>query len=103
MSQRAFGSSLPILGYACFIAACFLFVRGYQFNTDDQAEHLPQIYQILDSELYPHDYFVNASNSIFTVRFYYEKLVLFRVGQMIGEEETPSLLAVPKGAAPSVG
>ena len=77
MRNQAFGSSLPILGYALFVAALFLFVRGYQFNTDDQAEHLPQVYQMLDSELYPNDYFVNASNSIFTVRYYYEKLVLF--------------------------
>ncbi|MCB9185787.1 MAG: hypothetical protein H6601_03490 [Flavobacteriales bacterium] len=85
MSKRPFGSSLPILGYALFVAAVFLFVRGYQFNTDDQAEHLPQIYQQLDPELYPNDYFVNASNGIFTVRFYYEKLVLF-VAETIGLE-----------------
>lgn len=67
------------------MAALFLFARGYQLNTDDQAEHLPQIYQMLDSELYPNDYFVNASNSIFTVRHYYEKLVLF-VAQTVGLE-----------------
>ena len=85
MSKRPFGSSLPILGYALFVAALFLFVRGYQFNTDDQAEHLPQIYQQLDPELYPNDYFVNASNGIFTVRFYYEKLVLL-VAETIGLE-----------------
>lgn len=85
MSKRPFGSSLPILGYALFVAAVFLLVRGYQFNTDDQAEHLPQIYQQLDPELYPSDYFVNASNGIFTVRHYYEKLVLF-VAESIGLE-----------------
>jgi hypothetical protein len=45
MSKRPFRSSLPILGYAFLVAALFLFVRGYQFNTDDQAEHLPQIYR----------------------------------------------------------
>ncbi len=83
MSNRPFGSTLPILGYACLVAAVFLFVRGYQFNTNDQAEHLPQVYQMLDAELYPNDYFVNATNSIFTVRHYYEKLVLF-VAQTIG-------------------
>ena len=77
MSKRPFGTSLPILGYAILVSAVFLCVRGYQFNTNDQAEHLPQIYQLLDSELYPNDYFVKASNEIFTVRFYYEKLVLF--------------------------
>ncbi len=85
MSKRPFRSSLPILGYAFLVSALFLFVRGYQFNTDDQAEHLPQIYQMLDSELYPNDYFVNASNSIFTVRFYYEKLVL-AVANTVGLE-----------------
>lgn len=85
MSKNPFGSSLPVRGYACFVAALFLFVRGYQFNTNDQAEHLPQIYQLLDSELYPNDYFVNASNSIFTVRHYYEQLVLF-VAKTIGLE-----------------
>ncbi|MCB0755304.1 MAG: hypothetical protein H6603_03390 [Flavobacteriales bacterium] len=85
MSKRPFGSSLPILGYALFVAAVFLLVRGYQFNTDDQAEHLPQIYQQLDPELYPNDYFVNASNGIFTVRHYYEKLVLF-VAETVGLE-----------------
>lgn len=85
MTKRVFGSSLPILGYALFVAAVFLFVRGYQFNTDDQAEHLPQIYQLLEPSLYANDYFVNASNSIFTVRFYFEKLVLF-VAQSIGLE-----------------
>lgn len=85
MSKRPFGSSLPILGYALFVAAVFLLVKGYQFNTDDQAEHLPQIYQQLDPELFPSDYFVNASNSIFTVRHYYEKLVLF-VAESIGLE-----------------
>ena len=85
MRRQLFGSSLPILGYACFVAALFLFVKGYAFNTDDQAEHLPQIYQMLDPELYPNDYFVNASNSIFTVRFYYEKLVL-TVAETVGLE-----------------
>lgn len=85
MSKRPFGNSLPILGYALFVAALFLFVRGYQFNTDDQAEHLPQVYQQLDPELYPKDYFVNASNSIFTVRHFYEKLVLV-IEEVVGLE-----------------
>lgn len=85
MKQRLFGSSLPLIGYACFIASLFLLVRGYQFNTDDQAEHLPQVYQMLDPQLYPNDYFVNASNGIFTVRYYYEQLVLV-VAKTIGLE-----------------
>lgn len=77
MAERPFISALPSIGYAFLVAALFIFVRGYQFNTDDQAEHLPQVYQMLDPELYPHDYFVGASNGIFTVRHYYEQLVLF--------------------------
>ncbi|MGB0918060.1 MAG: hypothetical protein ACPGU4_10745, partial [Flavobacteriales bacterium] len=40
---------------------------------------------MLDSELYPNDYFVNATNSIFTVRHYYEKLVLV-VAETVGLE-----------------
>jgi len=85
MKQRSFGNSLPLFGYALAVAALFLFVRGYQFNTDDQAEHLPQIYQQLDPQLYPNDYFVNQSNAIFTVRHFYEKLVLL-VAESIGLE-----------------
>lgn len=85
MTERPFGSSLPILGYALFVAALFLFVRGYHFNTDDQAEHLPQVYQMLDPQLFPNDYFVNASNGIFTVRYFYEKLVL-AVAETVGLE-----------------
>ena len=85
MSKRVFGSSLPILGYAFFVAALFLFLKGYQFNTDDQAEHLPQVYQLLDPQLYPHDYYVNDANSVFTVRFYYERFALI-VARTVGLE-----------------
>lgn len=85
MSKRPFGSSLPIMGYAFFVATAFLFRRGYQFNSGDHPEHLTQVYQQLDPELYPHDYFVNASNSVFTVRNYYEKLVRF-IAETIGLE-----------------
>jgi len=85
MSKRAFGSSLPILGYAFFVAALFLFLKGYRFNTDDQAEHLPQVYQLLDPLLYASDYYVNDANSVFTVRFYYERFALL-VAKTIGLE-----------------
>jgi hypothetical protein len=85
MSKRAFGSSLPILGYAFFVAALFLFIKGYQFNTDDQAEHLPQVYQLLEPQLYPSDYYVNDANSVFTVRFYYERFALL-IAKTIGLE-----------------
>ncbi len=63
--------------FSFLLAVAFIAYYGYQFNTNDQAEHLPQVYQLLDDQLYPHDYFVNASNSVFTVRFYYEYLALF--------------------------
>jgi hypothetical protein len=62
--------------YSLLLAVCFLLVKGYYFNTDDQAEHLPQVYQILDPDLYTKDYFVPYSNSITTVRYYYEQLML---------------------------
>lgn len=67
------------------MAALFLFKQGYQFNTDDQAEHLPQVYQMLDSQLYPRDYYVNDAISNFTVRFYYEQFALL-VAKTIGLE-----------------
>ncbi len=85
MRQRSFGHSAYLLAYACAVSALFLFLKGYTFNTNDQGEHLPQVYQMLDIDLYSNDYFVNASNAIFTVRYYYEHLVLF-VGKTIGFE-----------------
>lgn len=60
---------------ALALAVLFILARGYTFNTDDQAEHLPQVYQMLDPDLYPYDYFVQESNRIFTVRYYYEWLI----------------------------
>ena len=62
--------------YSLLLAVYFLLVRGYYFNTDDQAEHLPQVYQVIDPDLYPKDYFVPYSNSITTVRYFYEQLML---------------------------
>jgi hypothetical protein len=85
MSKRPFGGSLPVFGYSLLVASIFLLARGYQFNTDDQAEHLPQIYKALDVQLYPNDYFVDQSASIFTVRFYYEKLVLLVANTVVLE------------------
>ena len=59
------------------VAVIFLLMKGYYFNTDDQAEHLPQVYQLLDPELYSKDYFVNYSNSVVTVRYCFERVMLF--------------------------
>src|ERR1035437_10981393 len=61
--------------YAVFIACIFLFVKGYQFNTDDQAEHLPQVYQLIDHDLYPHDYFVTEYHHTYSLRMFYVWLV----------------------------
>ncbi len=54
--------------FALFFACLFLFIRGYQFNTDDQAEHLPQVYQLIDPALYPHDYFVTEYHHTYSLR-----------------------------------
>src|ERR1017187_41173 len=61
--------------YAFFIACLFLFIRGYQFNTDDQAEHLPQVYQLMDHSLYQHDYFVTEYHKTYSLRSFYVWLV----------------------------
>lgn len=76
MSQRQNLNNLSIILFALAVAAVFLLVHGYSFNTNDQAEHLPQVYQMLDPELYPNDYFVPITNAQFTVRHFYEQFVL---------------------------
>jgi hypothetical protein len=53
----------------------YLLCYGYLFNTGDQAEHLPQVYQKLNPTLYPNDFFLNYYNSTFTVRYYFVWLV----------------------------
>lgn len=60
--------------YALMVACLFLLIRGYSFNTGDQSEHLPQVYQTLDPELYPNDYFVPEAQAQFNVRHFYVKL-----------------------------
>src|SRR5665213_3641753 len=61
--------------YAVFIACLFLFIKGYQFNTDDQAEHLPQVYQLMDHSLYQHDYFVTEYHKTYSLRSFYVWMV----------------------------
>ena len=39
-------------------ALAFIAVYGYQFNNGDQEEHLPYVYKLLDSSLYPNDYLI---------------------------------------------
>ena len=53
----------------------FILVKGYTFNCGDQEEHLPQIYQMINPALYPHDYFITAYHQTFTVRFFFVWLI----------------------------
>jgi len=57
------------------IAIAYIICNGYLFNTGDQAEHLPQVYQKLNPSLYPNDFFLNYYNQTFTVRYYFTYLV----------------------------
>lgn len=79
--------------YALAVACAFIFINGYAFNTGDQAEHLPQVYQTLDPELYKGDYFVPATQAQFTVRHYYERLALI-LARTVGLEWGAFLLTL---------
>lgn len=57
------------------IAIAYILTNGYLFNTGDQAEHLPQVYQKLNPSLYPNDFFLNYYNNTFTVRYYFVWLI----------------------------
>ena len=57
------------------ITIAYIICNGYFFNTGDQAEHLPQVYQKLNPQLYPNDFFLNYYNKTFTVRYYFTYLV----------------------------
>jgi hypothetical protein len=61
--------------YAFFIACLFLLIRGYAFNDGDQSEHLPQVYQLLQPELYASDFFMQGHHQTFTMRYFYIQLV----------------------------
>ncbi len=62
---------------ALLIALFFILIKGYTFNSGDQEEHLPQVYQLINPALYPLDYFVKASNENFTVRYFFVRLIYF--------------------------
>ncbi len=53
------------------VASLFILLHGYRFNTDDQAEHLPQVYQMQDHSLYQGDYFVSHLSETFSLRTFY--------------------------------
>lgn len=57
------------------ITIAYILCNGYLFNTGDQAEHLPQVYQKLNPSLYPNDFFLSYYNNTFTVRYYFVGLV----------------------------
>lgn len=57
------------------IALAFLFWRGFIVNTADQGEHLPLVYKLLQPDLYPKDFYVQAASDIFTIRYYYVHLL----------------------------
>lgn len=57
--------------YSLFIAIAYTFVWGYMFNSGDQAEHLPQVYHLLNHNLYPNDFFIAEYAKGFTIRDYY--------------------------------
>jgi hypothetical protein len=60
-----------LLVYSFFLSLLFLFYKGYTFNSWDQAECLPQVYQLLDPSLYSNDFFMQQYHTAFTVRFYF--------------------------------
>ncbi len=60
---------------AFFTTVLYILVKGYYFNSGDQEEHLPQVYQLINPALYPHDYFLTAYHQTFTVRFYFVWLI----------------------------
>lgn len=61
--------------YSLFISLLFICYKGYQFNAWDQAECLPQVYQLHDTSLYPTDFFMQEYNSVFTIRDYFVRFV----------------------------
>lgn len=60
---------------AFFYAVLFMVVYGYQFNSSDQEEHLPQVYKLLNPALYQGDYVVSDLLNNFGIRFFYVHVV----------------------------
>ncbi|MCX7744280.1 MAG: hypothetical protein N2167_06910 [Flavobacteriales bacterium] len=79
--------------YSIAIALLFLLMKGYEFNSGDQAEHLPLVYKKLQPELYPHDYFVKANQGNYTVRFFYVETVYF-FSKILGVDVAVFLLTI---------
>jgi hypothetical protein len=71
--------------FSVLMALAFLFWRGFIVNTADQGEHLPLVYKLLQPDLYPKDFYVQAASDIFTIRYYYVHLLGF-LGKFISME-----------------
>ena len=84
---------LEVIIYSIAMALIFLLIKGYEFNSGDQAEHLPLVYKKLQPELYPHDYFVEATQNQYTVRFFYVETVSF-FSKILGVDAAVFLLTV---------
>ncbi len=76
-----------------FTTILYILTNGYLFNTGDQAEHLPQLYQKLNPELYPHDSFLTYYNQTFTVRFYFVNF-MYALSQLFSVEVSCFLVYV---------
>lgn len=63
--------------FALLVSCCYILVYGYRFNCGDQSEHLPQVYQHLNPELYKGDFFLTYYDKTFTVRYYWVAMVSF--------------------------
>lgn len=82
-----------VIIYSIAIALLFLLIKGYEFNSGDQAEHLPLVYKKLQPELYPQDYFVQANQGKYTVRFFYVETVYF-ISKILGVETSVFILTI---------
>ncbi len=77
--------------YSFALAVVAFLYHGYQFNTGDQSEHLPQVYRLLNPELYKGDFFLTLYDQTFTVREYWVWLV-YGLSLVFGVKATCLLL-----------
>ncbi len=63
------------LSASFLITSLYILLNGYDFNTGDQAEHLPQVYKLLNPNLYKTDFFLVLYHQTFTVRHFWVMLV----------------------------
>lgn len=67
--------NLSLSLYAFVLTVLYILLFGYRFNTGDLSEHLPQVYRMIDPDLYRGDFFMTQYDQTFTVRFYWIHLV----------------------------